>query len=154
MKYTKILLSGKRNTGKTTTFWMLQKELGWPMFSESQYLRDYHRLHGIQGADKETMAEHEPLMVQANDVRLSRLLVSPDRAIIEIRAFEKIRQDWPDVLKVLLICDDEIRVKRNAFRESISEDKSKQRLLKKEEDWIVKMNQQFGFDDYYDKKYY
>jgi len=47
MKYSKITISGKICTGKTTLFWDLQKKLNWPVFSTGQFFRDYARQHNL-----------------------------------------------------------------------------------------------------------
>lgn len=154
MSYTKIILSGRRNTGKTTLFWALQKQLNWPTFSISQYLRDYIRIYGLQGASATQMAEHEIQMGHDIGQRVMALLKTDYPMIIEARLFEHIRQEWPGALKVLLTADEPVRIKRNAYREGISEQKSAQRLIKKEDKWIKKMEQQFGFGDFYNSDLY
>src|SRR3989338_5511359 len=47
MKFSKITISGKICTGKTTLFWKLQKKLNWSTFSTGQYFRDYARRHNL-----------------------------------------------------------------------------------------------------------
>lgn len=154
MSYKKILLCGLRNTGKTSVFWHLQEKLNLPTFSVSQFLRDYIRIHGLQGASDSHMNQHDEAMRQAIKQRVTGLLVADNPVIVETRVLENIEQDFPETLKVLLTATDETRVNRNAFRESISVEKSAQRLIKKENKWLEKVKQQFGRDDFLDAKHY
>lgn len=154
MPISKIVLSGRRNTGKTTLFWNLQEKLNWPTFSTSQFLRDYILINGLQGANQETMQPHEPLMGEQIGQRVINLLTNEHPVLIEVRMFEHIRQLWPNTLKVLLTADEQTRVERNASRENISVEKSAQRLIKKENNWMRKMEAQFNFPDFYKPDYY
>lgn len=154
MAYSKILISGLRNTGKTTLFWQLQKELNWPTLSVSQLMRDYIRANGLQGKSDSDIKPHEESLKTEIDHRICKLLTSPHQVIIETRAFALIRDPFPNTLKVLLTADEKVRVARNASRENISLDKSAKRLLKKEQDWLQKISHQFGFQDFFDPKHY
>jgi len=55
MRYTKITISGKICTGKTTLFKGLQKKLKWPAFMTGQLFRDYVKEHGLnlEGAEEQ-----------------------------------------------------------------------------------------------------
>lgn len=150
----KILICGLRNVGKTTVFWELQKQLAWPTFSVSQYLRDYVRINGLQHQTAEVIARHDDQMGREIGERTVALLNQPNPVIIETRVFEHIDQTFPNTLKVLLHARDEIRVTRNAHRESISLEKSHKRLLKRETKWLEKMHQQFGPLEFFSSGYY
>lgn len=152
--FTKIILSGLRNTGKTSVFWALQQQLAWPTFSVSQFLRDYIRTHGLQGSSNQVMAEHEQQMRQSINQRLAGLMRLPDRCIIEARIWEDVRLESPGCLKVLLTADESVRVERNAFRESIGLERSRSKLINKENKWLDKVTAQFGFDDFFAHNYY
>ena len=150
----KIVISGQRNTGKTTLFWHLQKELGWPTFSVSQFLRDYIRANGLQGASSEAIAPHEGKMLEEINSRVYELLQVPDRVIVEVRAFYHVKQSFENTLKVLLTAGEETRIRRNAGRENIDVAKSRKRLVKREGKWQEKLAGQFGFEDFYAPEHY
>lgn len=153
-RISKVIISGQRNTGKSTLYWLLQKELNWPCFSVSHFLLDYMRTNGLQGASFEKLAHHEEVMRREIDERVTALLSIPDKVIIETRIFESIKETYKDTLKILLTANDQTRIARNAFREQISIEKSAKRLIPKENKWLEKITQQFGFSDYFDPKYY
>ena len=52
MKYSKITISGKICTGKTTLLKRLQKKLNWTTFMTGQLFRDYVKNHklNLEGA--------------------------------------------------------------------------------------------------------
>ena len=60
----------------------------------------------------------------------------------------------PDVLTVLLICDDDIRAVRFSERERISLDEAKKRVKERLENWVSKLKKIYNRDDFFDKKNY
>ena len=153
MKYQKILISGKRCTGKTTLFWDLQKKLAWPTFSTSQFLRDFIYTHGISRGLKQVEDKSQEI-TQEIDQRTTSLLKANSPVIVETRAFGQIFDQFPDTLKILLVCDDQERIKRSSFRQTISLQKAKKRLFKKDKEWFEKMKSLYQRDDFFELKYY
>ena len=149
-----MIISGQRDVGKTTLIWSLEKKLNWPMFSVSQYLRDFHKVEGLQRKSQTELAKYDLILGQDIDNRIAELLKSEHRVIIESRVFHFVKESWLGVLKVLLTASDEVRVNRNAFREGIDVSKSRQRLLMKEDAWMQKMANQYGFSDFFEPKYF
>lgn len=151
MKYSKIILCGRRCSGKTTLFWDLQKELNWPIFSISLYLRDYLHRHNLKSLDAiEALNE---TISRDIDERMQKLLTTPEQIIFDARMYGHINDQIPNTLKVLLVTDEKIRIKRAAYREGTTEEVQKKRLIKKEGDWIAKMRVMYPFD-FFDPKYY
>ncbi len=154
MKASKIVLSGMRCTGKTTLFWNMQKELAIPTFSVSQYLRDYIRTNGLQGKGNEEIDRHNEIMSREIDERVVALLKSKHEVLVESRVFRYVRESFDDTLKILLVASDDCKVKRSSYRENIDFKKAKKRLIKRENEWMEKMADQYGFGDFFDPKYY
>ncbi len=151
MEMTKIILCGKRATGKSTLFWDLQKALNWPVFSISEFLRSYLYRHGLK--KPEDIDAVSAQISQDFDTRVDALLRATDHVIIDARVFGKIRELLPNTLKVLLTASDETRLKRAAYREGTDVETQRKKLLKKEDAWIEKMHTMYPFD-FFDPQYY
>lgn len=139
--YTKILLCGLRCTGKTTAFWGLQRALGWPVFSASEYIRDIIRIYHLTPKEIENRSNEVSADI---DDRIHRLLLSPYHAIIDARVYGKIDQKYESVLKVLLTTHDTIRVQRAALREKSTVEKYGQKFLSKEQEWLRRISSLYG----------
>lgn len=153
MKYTKIIISGLRCTGKTTLFWGLQKKLNWPTLSVSEFLRDYVGINGLSHQNEKIDLCSQDISSEI-DKRVSRLLQSYKPVIISTRVFGQIDQQFDKTFKILLRCDNQVRAERYAFRENTTIIKAKQRLFKKEQDWYEKIKTLYNRTDLFDPKYY
>lgn len=151
MKYSKIVLCGKRCTGKTTLFWDLQKRLGWPTFTISQYLRDYiHRFH----LTSEEVEAKSPEVSRDIDERVGTLINGPDRVVIDARVYEGEFRHLPQVASILLTARDDVRIERAAYREKTDPEKQKTRLLKRERAWLERMKNIYGDKDLFNPSDY
>ena len=151
MTYSKIILCGRRCTGKTTLFWDLQKALNWPIFSSSLFLRDYLHRHNLKSPDE--IDELSKTISDDIDNRIKQLLLSSDHVIIDARIYGRIGDPLPQTIKILLTTDEQTRIKRAAYREGTTEDVQRTRLIKKEMAWIQKMHTIYPFD-FFDKQYF
>ena len=149
--YNKITISGRICTGKTTLFWNLQKTLGWPTFSASQYFRDYSRMRGVSLQKAE---EQNPNLTREVDLRMKKLLEEEKHIILEGWMAGIMADELPDVLRLLLTCDDNIRIKRFAQREHISEAQAGQKIREREDNWTQKLKDIYKRDDFFDPKKY
>lgn len=151
MNYTKIILCGKRCTGKTTLMWNLQQALNWPLISVSEYLRDLIRMYHLTPED----IEKNRIQISKDiDTRILNLLRTENRAIIDARVFGYIDQQFPRTLKLLLTANDNTRIIRSSEREKSSVQKAEVRLMKKEEEWIRSMQGIYGKNDFFNPAYY
>ena len=125
MKYSKITISGKICTGKTTLFWNLQKKLNWPVFSTSQYFRDLARTKKLSLEKAEEQNEEITLAV---DNRVKELLKSAGHLIAEGWMTGLMANDYPGILKILLKTEDVLRIERFAEREKIPTPDDKERI--------------------------
>lgn len=151
MAYSKIVLAGKRCAGKTTLFWSLQKELNWPMFSISQYLRDIIRIKQLTPEQVENMSSE---VTQDIDKRVLALTKAENNVVIEGRIFGMLQKPIPGTLRVLLYAADWKRIERSALREKITEEKARQRLFKKEEELLQRMQKIYNCPDFYKYDFY
>lgn len=151
MQYTKIILCGKRCTGKTTLFWDLQKRLEWPTFTISQYLRDYiHRFHLTSEEVEARSAE----VSRDIDDRVASLIKGPDRVVIDARVYEGEYRNLPNVASILLTARDDVRLSRAAFREKTTPEKQGKRLFKRENAWLERIRAIYGDRDFFEPSSY
>ena len=151
MKYTKVILCGLRCTGKTTLMWNLQKKLGWPMFSVSQFLRDYIRTYHVSPFEVEDQSEKITADI---DSRVEALVHGENAVIIESRVTHLMSRSVEGTLKILLTASDDIRVRRSSKREQTDLKKAKKRLFKRERTFTERMEKIYKVDNLFDKKHY
>lgn len=152
MKFTKITISGKICTGKSTLFTSLAKKLGWKTFHTGQFFRDYIKKHGLVLEKAQEQSE-----------QLTKQIDYKVRDILKKEAGNYIFDGWmaglmadsfPHVLRVLLICKDDIRAKRFAKREKISVSEAKKMILAREKNLFGKFESIHHRNDFVDPKNY
>ena len=151
MKYTKITISGKICTGKTTLYKSLQDKLKWSVFSTGQYFREYAKKHtlSLEKADE----QNEKITKQV-DYKV-RDLLKKDKHIIAEGWMTGIMADaYPSILKILLVCDDKTRISRFAQREHIDISEAEKRIKERENNVFNKLKQIYSRNDFLDKKNY
>jgi len=136
MLYTKITISGKICTGKTTLLKGLQKKLNWPAFMTGQLFRDYVKEHGLnlQGAE-----EQNEKLTKAVDNKVKEMLHNQGNLIVDGWMSGLSANHLKDVLKILLICKDEIRYKRFAKREKIKLSDARIKVEERQNSWFDKI---------------
>ncbi len=151
MTYNKVTISGRICTGKTTLFWILQKKLGWPTFSASQYFRDYSRSTGVSLQKAE---EQNPNLTKEVDLRMKKLLLEEEHILLEGWMAGIMADQMPDVLRILLTCEDTQRIKRFAKREKVSEEEAKANIEERERNLFTKLEEIYHRSDFVHPKNY
>ena len=136
MRYSKITISGKICTGKTTLLNRLKERLNWPIFLTGQLFRDYVKKHGLnlEGAE-----EQNERFTKEVDYKVRDLLHKKGPLIVDGWMSGLSANKLPDVLKILLVCHDDIRYKRFAKREKISFDEARRRVEERQGSWFEKI---------------
>jgi len=134
--YNKITISGKICTGKSTLFQNLRQKLGWPTVSAGQFFRDYVKEHDLS---LEAAEEQNEKLTKEIDYQVRDRIRAPGRLIIDGWLSGLMAKGNPDVLKVLLVCNDNIRYKRFAKREKISFLEAKERVEERQKSWFAKI---------------
>jgi len=151
MKYSKITISGKICTGKTTLLKSLEKKLKWPSFMTGQLFRDYVKQHGLS---LESAEEQNEKLTKKIDYQVREMIHTPGNLIVDGWMSGLMADYLPDVLKILLICQDKIRYKRFAKRENIHFEVAKIRVEKRQSTWFSKLKQIYKRNDFIDPKNY
>ncbi|PIV09193.1 hypothetical protein COS31_01610 [Candidatus Roizmanbacteria bacterium CG02_land_8_20_14_3_00_36_15] len=136
MNYTKITISGKICTGKTTLLRRLEKKLKWPAFMTGQLFRDYVKKHklNLEGAE-----EQNEKLTKEVDYKVRDMLHDAGNLIVDGWMSGLMANKFPDVLKILLVCKDDIRYKRFAKREKISFKDACKRVEERQNSWFAKI---------------
>lgn len=149
--YSKITISGRICTGKSTLFLGLQKELGWPTFSASQFFRDWTKTHDVSLQKAE---EQNPHLTRDIDLGMQKRLREEKYLILEGWMAGIMADAMPGVLRILLICDDTERVHRLAKRDFLSEKEARRKVVEREASWTAKLETIYHRNDFFDPKNY
>lgn len=147
----KITISGKICTGKTTLLKSLEKELNWPIFMTGKLFRDYVSKNKF---DLEQVEEQNEELTKKIDYQVRDLIYAPGNLIVDGWMSGIMAADLPNVLKVLLVCNDEIRYQRFADREKINVDEAKKRVDERQSNWLKKLEKIYNRNDFVDPKNY
>jgi predicted cytidylate kinase len=151
MIHTKITISGKICTGKSTLFNDLQKKLGWPVFQTGRYFREYVAKKRMSLEDAE---EQNDTLTKKIDYLVRDKLHEKGNLIVDGWMSGIMAGGIPDVLRILLVCDDEERVKRFSQREKVSVEEARGRVKERLANWVEKLRKIYGRDDFFDEKHY
>lgn len=151
MKYRVITISGKICTGKSALFKNLKQKLGWSSYSASQFFRDWCKEHSVPIFDAQLRPES---LTREIDEGMRKKLAEGKNLILEGWLSGFMAQGIPGVLKVLLTCQDEERIKRFAQRENVSSEKTRKEIQKREDNLFQKWRKVYGRDDFLEAKYY
>jgi len=161
LSYSSVAISGRPGAGRSTLLKNLRPYLtpfGWEFFSGG----DWSRKISIQ------MGKHDPGDLTHHlatdygddvdhqiDAALREKLSDPETHM----AVESWIAGWnarglKHVLKVLLMCDDALRIDRVVNRDDVSVEEAKEHLRKREEANIGKWTRMYKTDDFWDPKHY
>jgi len=104
MNYSKITISGKICTGKTTLLKRIEKKLKWPTFITGQLFRDYVKKHNLNLEEAE---EQNAKLTKAVDNKVKTMLHRQGNLIVDGWMSGLSANRLPDVLKILLVCKDD-----------------------------------------------
>jgi cytidylate kinase len=135
-KFRNITISGLPGTGSTTLLKSLAKRLpDWTPFSGGEFMRAYALEKKIF---KPNMGLHhdarhyEDDFDRKIDFGMREALQTKEKQILESWLSGFMAQDIPGVLKVLLNCDESLRVDRIVNRDEISVQEAKQNIFERE----------------------
>lgn len=149
--YSKITISGKICTGKSSVFRGLLEKLNWPTFSSGAYFREYSKTHHLElnNAEEQTNA-----LTKKVDGMVKEMLHKPGNLLLDAWLGGVLAEGTEDVLKVLLVAEDSVRFKRFAEREKVSLEVAKSEVLLRDSSWFDKVKKIHNRVDFFDKKNY
>ncbi|MDO8451626.1 MAG: cytidylate kinase family protein [bacterium] len=161
LKYSSVAISGKPGAGRSTLLRNLAPFVlphGWETFSGG----DWARRFAIETGNH---AQDDPTHHKATDYG-DEIDHQIDRAMREKLADPAVHvavESWiagwnmrglPHVLKVLLMCDDALRIDRVVNRDNITVEQAKLHLRAREDANIGKWRRMYGVDDFWDSRHY
>lgn len=129
LKYKNITVSGKICTGTSTLSKALAKVLGWEHWDAGTFFRNYCQQKGLKL--EETDLRSDKLRRQI-DYQVRKRLKTKKNLIHEGWLAGFFAQNLKGVLKILLVCDDALRIDRLVNRDNLSVKEAK-KLLKERE---------------------
>ena len=151
MMFSKITISGKICTGKSSVFRELQKQLNWPTFSTGSYFREYAKTHNLELNRAE---EQTDKITRGVDGKVKEMLRQPGHLLIDSWLAGIMAEGVTDALKVLLVTDDDLRFKRFAKRENSSLAEAQKEVVLRDSSWFEKVKKIHKRSDFFDKKNY
>lgn len=159
-KWRNITISGKVAVGSTTLLNGLRDKLsplGWQFFSGGQFMRDYAVKNNL--FPKESRQHHAATVYSDDfdkkvDTLMRKKLTQESHLVVEADLAGFNAQGIEGVFKILLICDDALRIDRLVNRDQITIEEAKQHLKIREEENTKKWQRLYGKHDFWDPKFY
>lgn len=159
-KYRNIAISGRPGAGRSTLFNNLKtilEPLGWNFFSGGEFSRQYAIEHGL--FDRKNQHHHTANLYSDEidlkiDIEMKKKLEQEDNYVVEswIAGFNM--RKVQGVLKVLLVCDDALRIDRIVNRDNLAVEDAKNHLRLREVTNLKKWKRMYGVNDFWDQKHY
>ena len=161
LKYSSIAISGRPGAGRSTLLKNLKpivEALGWETFSGGDWARKFAietGKHDEKDVKHHIATDYSDDIDYQIDVAMRKKLSDPNAHV----AVESWIAGWNTrrllhVLKVLLMCDDALRIDRIVNRDNLSVEEAKAHLRNREDANIGKWKRMYGVTDYWDPKYY
>ena len=161
LKYSSIAISGRPGAGRSTLLKNLRaivEPLGWELFSGGDWARKFAIEAGKHSADD---PKHHLATDYGDDIDYQidealREKISDPAAHIAVESWIAgwNARGFKHVLKVLLMCDDALRIDRIVNRDNVTVDEAKKHLFLREETNVGKWKRLYKVDDFWDPKYY
>lgn len=163
LKYTSVAISGRPGAGRSTLLKNLKtivEPIGWDSFSGGDWARQFAIINGNHAADDKThhkATDYGEDIDHQIDLALREKLADPNNHV----AVESWIAGWnmrglKNVLKVLLMCDDSLRIDRVVNRDSLTVEEAKKHLKEREDANLGKWSKMYNVpkEDFWDPKYY
>jgi len=153
LKFCNIAISGRIATGTSTLAKNLEKMLGWKRINVGDIQREFDRKRGMDehfsGSDTRDDQWERDL-----EAMTKKKLSEEERLIYEAWLAGFIARDIKDVLKVLLVCRDELRIDRLVNRDNMTVEEAKKQIESREKGNIAKWKKLYGDYDFWNPTYF
>lgn len=161
LKYSSIAISSKPGAGRSTLLKNLRPflaPLGWEFFSGGDWSRQFSIKAGKQDPND---LKHHKATDYGDEVDLEIDVAMREK--ISDSAVHMAIESWiagwnargiKHVLKVLLMCDDALRIDRIVNRDNIAVREAKKHIRERETANLLKWKRMYGVRDFWDPKYY
>ena len=161
LKYSSLAISGPPGAGRSTLLKNLRSSLeplGWEFFSGGEWSRKYAIENGMH--DPKDLKHHlatdygDEVDHQIDDAMRNKISDPNVHIAIESWIAGWNARGLPHVLKVLLMCDDSLRIDRIVNRDNVTVEEAKQHLRQREEANLSKWKRMYNTNDFWDPKHY
>lgn len=161
LKYSSVAISSKPGAGRSTLLRNLKphlERLGWEFFSGGDWSRQFSIKAGKQdpkdpkhhkATDYGDEIDHQIDLAMREKISDPAVHVAIESWIAGWNA-----RGFKHVLKVLLMCDEALRIDRIVNRDNITVEEAKEHLRQREEANLSKWKRMYGTDDFWDPKHY
>ncbi|MFH0749955.1 MAG: cytidylate kinase family protein [Candidatus Gottesmanbacteria bacterium] len=161
LKYSSIAISGRPGAGRSTLLNNIKEivqPLGWETFSGGDWARQYAIASGKHDAKDVTHHKatdyNDDIDHQIDAAMREKLSNSDTHVVVESWIAGWNMRGISHVLKVLLMCDDSLRIDRIVNRDNLSVEEAKQHLRGREDANLGKWKRMYGVTDFWDPKHY
>lgn len=163
LKYSSLAISGQPGTGRSTLLNNLKvylQPLGWEFFSGGEWSRTYAIENGMHKADD--LSHHKATDYGDEidfqiDVAMRNKLADPSvHMAVESWIAGWNMRGFPHVLKILLLCDEALRIDRVVNRDHLTVEETKKHLEDREKENLTKWSRihKTNATDFWDPKAY
>lgn len=153
LNYRSIAISGKIATGTSTLALNLEYTLGWKRINVGDIQREFDRKRGADERFAGSDTREDEWERQLEAMTKEKLTIE-DHLIYEAWLAGFVAQEIPGVLKVLLVCDDALRIDRMVNRDRVTVDEAKRQIEERERGNVKKWKKLYGDYDFWDPKYF
>ncbi len=159
--YASIAISGPPGAGRSTLLKNLRpylETIGWDFFSGGEWSRKYaidNGMHDPRDPKHHLATDYGDDVDNEIDAAMRKKISDPNVHM----AIESWIAGWnargiPHVLKVLLMCDDSLRIDRIVNRDDVSVEEAKLHLRQREEANLTKWKRMYNTEDFWHPKHY
>lgn len=161
LQYSSVAISGRPGAGRSTLLKNLQsylEPLNWEFFSGGDWARQFaikSGKHDPKDPKHHLATDYGDDVDHQIDAAMRKKLSDPKaHVVVESWIAGWNMRGLKHVLKVLLMCDDALRIDRIVNRDNISVGEAKEHLWAREEKNVTKWKRMYGVTDFWDPKYY
>jgi cytidylate kinase len=161
LNYSSVAISGRPGAGRSTLLKNLRPQLepfGWEFFSGGEWSRSISIEKGKHDPNdpKHHLATDygDDVDYQIDQALRDKISHPETHMAVESWIAGWNARGFKHVLKVLLMCDDSLRIDRIVNRDNATVEEAKEHLRQREEANIGKWKRLYGVDDFWDPKYY
>ena len=150
MIYHSITISGPVASGSTTTAKVLSEQLKIPYKSAGDFFRKYMSEHNIPLPEKEKVPDDIERKI---DEELTSLAASDKPIIIDSLYIGYFTRNMPHVLKVLLACDESVRIQR-ALKRTHTHKETGEDVKRRDRAHDLKFRKLYADENFLDPKFF